>query len=73
MRIVPIQRVTSGTLQEIVNNDENYIAEIYCDSTETKPTENIADGSKALETDTGDWYLFNEKSGSWIKMGTLKE
>lgn len=44
-----------------------YYYEIACDSSETKPTENIADGSIITETDTGNVYFFNEKTGSWVK------
>ena len=51
---------------------KNYV-EIALDSTETKPTSMIADGSVALETDTGKMYVFNEKSGEWIEYKTVKE
>lgn len=51
----------------------NRLIEGYCDSTETKPTANIVDGSKIVETDTGDLYLFSENSGAWVKMFSLKE
>lgn len=44
----------------------------FCDSTETKPTANLVDGSELIETDTGDLYLFNEKSAAWVKMFSLK-
>ena len=39
-----------------------------CDSTETKPTDYIADGSIMTETNTGDVYIFNAKGGEWNKM-----
>lgn len=42
----------------------NYV-EIALNSTETKPTEMIADGSIALETDTGNLYIFSETAQSW--------
>lgn len=45
---------------------KNYI-EIACDSSDTKPTDGIATGSIALEADTADVYLFNEKTSSWVK------
>lgn len=51
---------------------KNYV-ELACDSTETKPTQMIADGSIALETDTGKVYVFNEKSSAWIEYRTVKE
>ena len=51
---------------------KNYM-EFACDSSETKPTEMIADGSIALETDTGKMFVFNEKTAAWIEYRTVKE
>lgn len=73
MRLVSIQRVTSGTLQDIVNNSEPHYVEIAGASSETKPTTGIAAGSTFLETDTGDLYVFNEAGSAWVKLMTLKE
>ena len=50
-----------------------YYVELACDSSETKPTEMIADGSIALETDTGKMSVFNEKTAAWIEYRTVKE
>lgn len=44
-----------------------YYVEISGDSTETKPTFNIVDGSIFTESDTGKVYFFNEKSGDWVE------
>lgn len=49
-----------------------YYYEIAGDSTETKPTANVADGSIFTETDTGDVYMFNAKTSAWVKMFGLK-
>ena len=38
-----------------------------CDSSETKPTDLIAEGSILVESDTGDVYFFNDKTTTWIK------
>ncbi len=38
-----------------------------CDSSETKPTDYIADGSIMVESNTGDVYFFNAKTETWIK------
>lgn len=38
----------------------------FCDSSEVKPTELVADGSQLIESDTGDWWFFNEKTQTWI-------
>lgn len=46
----------------------------YCDSSETAslPTELVADGSNVIESDSGDWYFFNEKSKSWGVMLSIQ-
>lgn len=54
-----------------------YLFEFYGDSSETKPTVvidgsktlQIGDGSVFIETDTGNGYFFNEKTGTWKKAG----
>lgn len=45
----------------------------YCNSDDSKPSQNIANGSNLIETDTGDWYFFNEKTKTWSKWRELKE
>ena len=50
-----------------------YYVELACDSSETKPTEMISDGSIALETNTGKMFVFNEKTSAWIEYKTVKE
>ena len=45
-----------------------YYYEIAGDSSETKPTEHVADGSIFTETNTGDVYMFNAKTSAWVKM-----
>lgn len=47
-------------------NPISYV-EISGDSTETKPTTGIADGSIFVESDTGTTYFFNETSGDWVE------
>lgn len=42
------------------------------DSSETKPTKNIVDGSIFVESNTGDVSLFNEKTSSWIPQFSFK-
>lgn len=51
---------------------KNYV-ELACDSSETKPTDMIADGSVCLETDTGKMFVFNEKTTAWIEYKKIKE
>ena len=54
--------------ERIIDNEVNYVV-ISGDSSETKPTGHICDGSVFMESDTGDSYTFNEQSGTWIKAG----
>lgn len=53
------------------NDARNYV-EIALNSLETKPTDMIAAGSVAVETDTGKVYMFDETSG-WVLFKTVKE
>ena len=46
----------------------NDIIEIACLHDDTKPTEDVATGSLALEVDTGDIYAFDEVSEAWNKI-----
>ena len=56
--------------QEVLN-DGTYLVECAGLSTDTKPTRNISTGSKAIETDTGDVYMFNEATPAWAKICAL--
>lgn len=51
------------------NNTKQYI-EGACLAADTKPTTDICTGSKAVETDTGDVYLFN--GTAWVKQFSLQ-
>ena len=51
----------------VVNGENIIYKEISGDSTDTKPTAGICDGSIFSESDTGDVYFFNEKSSDWVK------
>lgn len=52
------------TIEE-VNTGSIRLVTIYGDSSETKPTHNISDGSLFIETDTTKKFIFNEKSTLW--------
>ena len=39
-----------------------------CLSTDTKPTEGIANGSCLIEMDTGDKFMFDEANGEWLNI-----
>lgn len=53
-------------VERIIKGNDRYV-EISGDSTDTKPTANIVDGSIFVESNTGDVYFFNEESGDWVK------
>lgn len=48
--------------RRILDAETDYI-EGACLSDDTKPTGNIATGSKMLEVDTGDVYAYDEEAG----------
>ena len=56
------------TTQKSVYKDGKNLTEAVCLSTDTKPTDGIANGSLALEMDTGDVYAFNEEGSTWTKL-----
>lgn len=51
-----------------VESGSVYVADIYCDSSDTKPTSELANGSTLTEVDTGKRYLFNEATTSWVEV-----
>ena len=44
-----------------------YLAEIFCNSADTKPTDGLVNGSKLTEVDTGKTYLFDEANMEWVE------
>ncbi len=63
MRVYPVAAsfaVNNGT--EVKN-----VCEVWCVSTDTKPTTGLANGSIAVEIDTGKVFFFNEADSSWVE------
>lgn len=48
-------------------NEKSYI-EGACLSTDTKPTDGIANGSMCLEINTGKIFAFNEDGSTWVEL-----
>lgn len=46
------------------------IQTIYGLSTDTKPTENVQNGSAFIEMNTSKVYFFNGETKAWIEWGT---
>lgn len=40
--------------------------EVFCKSTDTKPTEGIPNGASLTEIDTGNFYFFDDDSSQWV-------
>lgn len=51
----------------IKTSESQFIAgfDVRCLSTDTKPTQNIPNGSVLIEIDTAKGYLFDAESGVW--------
>ena len=48
--------------------DGNDLFELACLSTDTKPTEDIANGSILIEMDTGSIFMYDEAGAEWIEV-----
>lgn len=55
-----------NTVETIFVPDKRYI-EASGLSTDSKPTQNIVNGSIFVEVDTGKVYFFNEAASSWVE------
>jgi len=65
--------VLSKELHKLSVSGNAYIFQLACLSTDTKPTDNVANGSLCFEMDTGDFYYFDETATAWAKIGTSAE
>ena len=54
--------ITNINSTEFMNKGDEFVGL----STDTKPTDNVLNGSLFLELDTGDMYLFDGASGDWV-------
>lgn len=60
------------TLYDKSIQNGKHLAKGFCLSTDTKPTNQIANGSTLTEVDTGDVYIFNEEEEEWVKQFSLQ-
>lgn len=58
----------SSTLLNSIPAGEQYI-EGVCLSTDSKPTEGIANGSRLIEMDTGTIYYYDKDGEQWLAFG----
>ena len=61
-----IRQYNNRTVQ-VENGVTKYLADIFCNSTDTKPTANLVNGSKLTEVDTGKTYLYDEGGSEWVE------
>jgi len=60
-------RITKvSTFFDRETNKQLQLVEGACESTDSKPTGDIATGSIMIEVDTGEVFFFSEKTNSWI-------
>ena len=69
------RKITEKVVEIKPNGDVITFFEGYSDSSDfdKRPKDKVAEGSNFIETDTGDWYFFNEKLGDYIKELTIQE
>ena len=53
-------------VQRIIEGSNCYV-ELSGDSSESKPTANIVDGSIFVETNSGKVFFFNGKTSAWVE------
>ena len=53
--------------------DGKKVVDASCSHDDEKPTDKIGQGSRCIESDTGDVYLFDEASGEWVKQFSLQD
>lgn len=61
-------RIFNKELVAVENGAAKNVATVYCNSSDTKPTSDLANGSTLVEVDTGKNYLFNEATSSWVEV-----
>lgn len=60
--------VSTKTYDGNIANQEKVLVEAACLSTDSKPTDGIANGSICLEMDTGKVYAYNEAGEAWVEL-----
>lgn len=51
-------------------NNGDVLIEAACLSTDTKPTDGIANGSACIEMDTGKTFMYDEANSEWLEVNT---
>jgi len=61
-----VRMLKVSTFFDRANNKQLQLVEGACESTDDKPTVDIATGSIMIEVDTGEVFFFSEKTGDWV-------
>lgn len=56
------------TIRLVRGTRNKQIKEIACLSTDTKPTDGVANGSICIEMNTGKVFMFNEAGAEWLEV-----
>lgn len=56
-------------LNEDASGNRLWYVEGHCLSTDSKPTQHIANGSCMIEMDTGKVYFYDQAGGTWREFG----
>ena len=54
--------------KSIYVGNEKCLVESACLSTDSKPTDGIANGSICIEMNTGKIFIFNEAGSAWVEL-----
>lgn len=54
--------------KSIYVGNEKCLVESACLSTDSKPTDGIANGSICIEMNTGKIFMFNEAGSAWVEL-----
>lgn len=66
-----VRKLVEKVFKPDENGDVYVYFEGFCNSEDEKPIDFTAEGSNLIESDTGDWYFFNENAGTWNKLLTI--
>lgn len=58
--------VTANKSYQYFGGDLVTKCEVFCKSTDTKPTEGIPNGASLTEIDTGNFYFFDGDTSQWV-------
>lgn len=55
-------------IKSIYYGQDKVLIEAVCLSSDSKPTDGIANGSTCIEMNTGKIFMFNEAGSAWVEL-----